>query len=130
MKRLKKYFISILLIFISILLLTSCTWQKRYFDYDCIWYSEDPYIKFCTSPMEGIIVLDEIKYDANLSYANDGTSIEFYVDNIDGEFTIWEADTVVKKGVLYMTVTLDNVSNYLGETIELVQMPVEDYTEN
>ena len=80
-------------------------------------------------------------YDLGLAYANDGTSItmddpELFdeVNNSDEELTkeaienitIWQADTVVKDGKLYLTVTKDNISDYEGKTIELKLRPYKE----
>lgn len=46
-------------------------------------------------------------------------------DDVYGGALIWKADTEEKDGKLYLTVTEDNISNYVGKTIVLEFKPYE-----
>ena len=133
MKKAHKSVQSVLILIMAVcfLSLTACYWgPKRYFDYNVIWYCDDPFIEFVgDSHRGGKMILDGEEYNLRLSWANDGTDIMIYdtdQEEATPETLIWKADTKVKKGQLIFVVTIDTVSNYDGKTIVLNQRPIED----
>ena len=45
------------------------------------------------------------------------------------KYTFMEAKCELKDGKLYLTVVVDNISDYEGKTIELIQIPYDETTE-
>lgn len=104
-------------ILISVMLLTAC--QKYYWDYECDWVSESPLIVLRRGGCgNGYMIIDGIEYQFNTWQSNDAKEITFCDENNN---VIWQADTTLKKDKLFLTVTIDNISNYQGKTIELTQ---------
>jgi hypothetical protein len=71
------------------------------------------------------MTIDDIKYEFYTAQSNNATYICFYENETssknDSEKLLWKADTKMKDGKLYLTITLDNISNYEGKTIVLSQ---------
>ena len=126
-KNMKKKW-AILSIFITIFL-TGC--RKEFWEYECIWYSESPYVYIETQGHDAIIEVDGVLYDITTGWENDGTGITFYSKSIDEgrteESIIWVSECKVKGGKLYLTIIEDRVSDMDGETIILEQ---KAYTRN
>lgn len=93
-------------------------------DYDCVWYSETPYIYMLAGGNTAVIKVDEQKYDCFTETKLDGTGINFYIKGIDNEdIYLWETESNVKDDKLYLKIVVDNISDYEGKTIELIQIP-------
>jgi hypothetical protein len=99
--------------------------QKYYWDYDCNWVSDEPSIELYKGCGSGQMTIDDIKYEFYTAQSNNATYICFYENETssknDSEKLLWKADTKMKDGKLYLTITLDNISNYEGKTIVLSQ---------
>lgn len=120
-------FQSIFLICIFMILLTAC--GKKFWEYDCIWVSEDPYI-YMPNEHEGVIIeIDGENYEVQTAWENDGSGIDFY-ENVSGgvsdEELIWEADVQIKKGELYLTIVKDNYGDNEGKVFILEQQPKDE----
>lgn len=102
----------------------SCSFSHRkyYSDYDCEWVSDDPEIVLNNGCGSGKMIIDGVKYNFSTFMSNNATYIGFYIGDHED---LWVADTKLKKGKLYLTVTKDTISNYLGKTIVLYQRPVQ-----
>lgn len=102
---------------------SSCALRQNYYwDYDCDWVSDDPEIELYKGADQGRMVVDGNEYEFYAYTSNNATYIGFYIgDHKD----LWVADTKLKKGKLYLTITTDNISNNLGKTIVLYQRPVQ-----
>jgi hypothetical protein len=117
----------IILIFFSVvaysLYLVGC--QKYYWDYDCNWVSEEPSIELYKGCGNGQMTINDVKYEFYTAQSNNATHIDFYEketnSNNNFEKLLWQADTKMKDGKLYLTITLDNISNLEGKTIILSQ---------
>ena len=98
-----------------------------------------PFIELNCPRMCGTMIIDGTTYQLHLSYSNNGTKIwlrdadilsqsetdEYgYLLDYD-KALIWEADTKEENGKLYLTVTEDNISDYVGKTIVLEFQPYE-----
>lgn len=98
---------------------------KEFWEYECIWYSEDPYVHIETQGHDAIIELDGVIYDITTGWENDGTGITFYSKSIDEGRTeasiIWVSECKVKEGKLYLTIVEDRISDMEGKTIILEQ---------
>ena len=74
------------------------------------------------------MVIDGIAYDFITAQANDATDITFLNDSSsiqdESDRVIWVANTVLKDEKLYLTITLDNISDYCGKTVVLLQQAV------
>ena len=142
--RKKQYSNSVMILCLScIMCLSLCSCNEiEYQEYKGIWYSEVPFIELNCAYYKGNMILDGVKYRLCLSYANDGSYIEIddqslvnqiekdengnYLSGITEDMLLWQADTVVKEGKLYLTVTKDNISDYEGKTIELKLRPYKE----
>ena len=120
----------IISIILGMLLCAGCkNLKKVYWDYDCVWYSETPYIYMPAGTSLLILEVDGIKYDVTSLKDMDGESITFldYSKYIYGEVVVlWEAKCKVKNDKLYLTIVEDNISDYQGKTIELTQIPYDE----
>ena len=120
----------IISIILGILLCTGCKkLSKSYWDYDCVWYSETPYIYMPVGTGLLILEVDGIKYDVASLEDMDGESITFldYSKYRYGEVVVlWEVKCKVKNDKLYLTIVEDNISDYQGKTIELTQIPYDE----
>jgi len=79
------------------------------------------------------MIIDGTAHQLHLGYAHDGTYIKIYDKDVREQLErdengyiidldaalLWKADTEEKDGKLYLTVTEDNISNYVGKTIVL-----------
>ena len=129
MKNKKKYF-AVLLIVVLFVCVGCKNLKKVYWDYDCVWYSETPYIYMLAGGSTAIIKVGEQKYDCFTETKLDGTGINFYIKGIDNEdIYLWETESNVKDDKLYLTILVDNISDYQGKTIELIQIPCDETTE-
>ena len=120
-------------IILGMLLCTSCkNLTKVFWQYDCVWYSEQPYIYMPANDNCAILNIDGVEYDAATGVKYNGTGIFFYdssMDTNDENSLLWEAKCELKDGKLYLTIVVDNISDYEGKTIELVQIPYDETTE-
>ena len=103
--------------------------QKYYWDYDCCWVSDEPKVELFQGCGSGRMTIDRVEYEFVTAQSNNATYITFYekdpsFENDLGKL-LWKADTELKNGKLYLTITIDNISNYRGQTIILSQRPVE-----
>lgn len=113
---------------------------EYYFSNEGVYYSEDPYMELNCPAYSGEMTVDGVTYRLGLSFSNNGT--EIYIANrdlydqmptgdsgdpiIDMEAALlWQADTEIKNGKLYLTVTRDNISDYEGKTVVLEFKPNE-----
>ena len=115
---------------ISIILGILCTGCKKlsksYWNYDGVWYSENPYIYMPTGTNLIKIEVDGIRYDVATREEPDGTGMIFldYSKYKNGEEVIlWQVGCNLKNDKLYLTIIVDNISDYQGKTIELIQIP-------
>lgn len=94
-----------------------------YWDYDCGWICEDPYVELCQGCGSGQMVIDGEQYDFFTAQANDATFIEFFLaqDGTDAQKLLWRADTVLKNGNLYLTITEDTISDFEGKVLVFEQ---------
>ena len=129
----KKTYIKIELIISIILGMLLCTGcknlKKVYWDYDCVWYSENPYIYMPAGTSLLTLEVDGIKYDVALIGNMDGESITFLDYSkyrYDEMVVLWEVESKVKNDKLYLTIVEDNISDYQGKTIELTQIPYDE----
>lgn len=103
--------------------------QKYYWDYDCSWVCDNPQIELYQGCGRGRMVIDGIAYGFITAQANDATDITFLSDSSsiqdESDRVIWVADTVLKDEKLYLTITLDNISDYCGKTVVLLQQAVD-----
>ena len=107
--------------------LTGC--NKKFWDYDCAWVSEKPYIYLPLGHEQVIIELNGERKEVVTASTADGEQIEFYngVENgsLSDEQLIWIADVEVKKGELYLTIKTDNYGDCEGEVYILKQEDVK-----
>ncbi len=116
-----------MVIFCTMSMLVGC--GKYFWDYECIWVSDSPYINIPVGYHTATIELNGEEKEVYTSWSNDGTEIRFYDPDIDNgeteESIIWDTECEVKKGKLYITIVKDNVSDMEGKTIILEQQPLE-----
>ena len=115
-KNLRLRFAFIAVITVCLSQLTAC--GKRYWEYDSDWVSKTPLIVLRSGGGSGYMIIDDIEYRFNTWQSNDAKEITFCDEN---NAVIWQADTALKKDKLYLTVTVDNISDYQGATIVLTQ---------
>lgn len=110
------------------MLFTGC--GKKFWEYECVWYSENPYIWIETYSHDAVIEIDEVTIEATTGWKNDGTGITFYSKLIDEgrteESMIWETDVEVKDGKLYLYIAKDYMLGMEGQTIVLEQIAYEE----
>ncbi len=106
-------------------LFSGCT--NDFWHFQCKWTSNDPYIEFEYGGGSGTMVIDGISYKFLAGQSNDFTWVELYVKNSNESEhkTLFEATTNLRDGKLYLTVTVDNISDYVGKTIVFEQVPLE-----
>ena len=116
------------ILFSMMWIMTGC--GKYFWEYECVWVSDSPYIYMPASSHKVVIEINGEKKDVNAAWANNGRGITFYSDYINDkaidESIIWDAECEIKKGKLYVTIIKDNVSDMEGKTIILEQQPLED----
>lgn len=112
MKLIKKY-IAVLMVIILSLTLISC--EKRFWDYDCIWFSENPYIYIDRRNLQANIEIDGEIITTHLSIENDGTNMEFYkntgTQTSPVRNTLFTGTVKIKSGVMYLTIEKDGENN-------------------
>lgn len=117
-----KIYFSLFKVFTCIVILLLCGCQKKIWEYDCNWISEEPYIFISLKNYNAAIEIDGVNYDAELACSNDGRNLYFYKgesnEDLD-ETVLWEAEIRVNNDKLYLTVMKDNVSDYEGEEFVL-----------
>lgn len=105
--------------------LTGC--QNYYWDHDCCWVSNEPKVELFQGCGSGRMTIDDEEYEFYTAQSNNATYIEFYEKDTDTENDLgkllWKADTELKNGKLYLTITIDTISDYEGQTIILDQYP-------
>lgn len=130
-KKLNRHYKMVILCLISIavsaMLISACyLGKKRYYEYEVTWYCDQPYIEFVANRHDGgKMVIDGKSYNTNMAWGNNGTSIIVFDADKD-DYIIWEADTKIKDGKLIFSITVDNVSDYIGQTITLNQRLIEE----
>ena len=134
MKQAAKIFTALIALFSICFAFGGCIFScnEYYYDYHVIWYCDDPYIVFQGDRYYGFMELDGKNYMLDIASMAHGSTIYFYDESkmengaIREEFLIWEADTEIKDGQLFLTILKDNISDYEGKTIVFNQRPVED----
>ncbi len=125
MEKIKKVFTKILLSFLCmIIILSGVGCRKYYWDYDCYWISEDPQIVLDKGCGSGKMKIDDVLYEFYTYVSNNATYIGFYTvenDNFESKTYLWKADTDFKDDCLYLTITIDNISDYEGKVIKLIK---------
>ena len=123
-----KILIVLMTIFCAMLIFSGC--GKKFWEYECVWVSESPYIYMPANSHAVIIELNGEKKIADIGWKHTGLEISFYDPEIDNGITmesiIWETECEIKKGKLYITIIKDNVSDMEGKTIVLEQQPLEN----
>ncbi|MBD5137685.1 MAG: hypothetical protein HDT39_17390 [Lachnospiraceae bacterium] len=126
----KKFKIEMIIIttFCTMLIFSGC--GKKFWDYECVWVSDSPYIYMPANSHAVIIEINGEKKIADTGWKHTGLGITFYDPEIDNgttmESIIWETECEIKKGKLYITIIKDNVSDMEGKTIILEQQPLEN----
>jgi len=92
------------------------TCRKYYWRYDCYWVSLNPLIVLDKGCGSGEMIIDNVRYEFYTGISNNATYIKFRVNQNE---VLWKADTKLKGEFLYLTITIDNISNYKGQTIVL-----------
>ena len=120
----------IISIILGILLCVGCkNLGKTYWSYDCVWYSEKPYVYLIPGGSTAILKIDEQEYNCSTESEPDGTGINFYIiDENNNDIYLWKAESKIKNDKLYLTVVEDNISDYQGKTIELIQISYDEKT--
>ena len=115
----------IISIILGMLLYTGCkNLKKVYWDYDCVWYSESPYIYMPAGGNKAVLEISGTKYNCSTEAEPGGVGINFYVEGTnDEDIYLWKTECKVKNEKLYLTIVEDNISDYEGKTIELIQIP-------
>ena len=132
MKKSAKIFTALIALLGICFALSGWSCAENYHDYHVIWYCEEPYIVFQGDRNYGFMQLDGKNYILDISSVAHSSKIYFYDESkrengvVREEFTIWEADSEIKDGQLYLTILKDYVSDYEGKTIVLNQRPVEE----
>ena len=70
------------------------------------------------------MVVDGEQYDFFTAQANDATEIDFFLvqeDESAEQKLLWSADTVLKGGKLYLTITEDTISDFEGKVLVFEQ---------
>lgn len=104
------------------LLFAGCT--RYYWGYDCNWVCNEPCVELYQGCGSRQMVVDGEQYDFFTAQASDATFIEFYLIQEGApevQELLWRADTVLKDGTLYLTITEDAVSDLEGATLVFVQ---------
>ena len=99
------------------------TCREYYWDYDGYWIAEQPQITLDKGCGKGVMQIDGTRYEFDTYRSNNATYIGFYVGEHD---VLWEADTKLQGDCLYLTVTVDNISNYEGQTITFYKAAESD----
>lgn len=121
-KRNRNRILTVLLVTSTVCLLSACA--KKFWEYDCSWVSEEPYIYITQDHDDAKIQINGQVCEVNTAWKNDGTGIYFYEKNAkkdETEDVLWETKTEIKSGRMYLTIVKDNVSDYEGKTFVLEQ---------
>lgn len=98
--------------------------NRYYWDYDCSWICENPHIELYQGCGSGQMVIVGEQYDFFTVQANDATEIDFFLvqeDESAEQKLLWRANTVLKDGKLYLTITEDAITNFEGKTLAFEQ---------
>lgn len=98
--------------------LAGCT--RYYWDYDCNWVCNEPYIELYQGCGSGQMVVGGEQYDFFTAQANDAMEIDFFFvqeDESAAQKLLWSANTVLKDGKLYLTITEDTIADFEGKTL-------------
>ncbi len=110
----------ILFVCCTVIFLTGC--RKKFWEYDCIWYSESPYVYLETQGHNAVIEINGIMTEAETAWENNGTGITFYEKSGTTDATIiWETEVEIESGIMYLSIIEDNASDMEGEVIVLEQ---------
>lgn len=124
----KKFAVAFLLFFLTITNLSGC--GKYFWEYDCVWYSESPYVCVETRSHDAMIEINDSIIEVKTAWENNGTGITFSDKAIDEGRTeasiVWETKVEIKSDKLYLTITEDYVSDMEGEVIILEQQAYEE----
>ncbi len=130
--------------------ITGCA--KSYSDYDCVWTSEDGCIQIDSDTGISIINITGVDQSRRIDALSDSGQLYLYftyysdisteassaigtekLDEASTSYneddsecygsTIWEADSYIRNGKLYLTVVKDYISDWEGKTIVLEQKP-------
>lgn len=102
--------------------LTGCrNCRKYYWDYNCSWACDEPQVELYEGCGSGRMTIDNVEYEFQTAQANNAIDITLYIEKDGRHQVLWEADTVLKDGKLYLTITRDNISDYEGKTMILLQ---------
>lgn len=128
----KKYYVSLVIVFGILFMISGC--QKKFWEYECVWKCDEPYIYIETHGHIAYMEIDgEIK-ELETAWENDGTGIDFWDPSISDvhsyESVMWITKCEIKKGRLYLTVITDNVSDCEGETFILEPQEYESTSES
>ncbi|MDE6252720.1 MAG: hypothetical protein K2M78_08785 [Lachnospiraceae bacterium] len=122
-----KNLVVIITIFFTIFIFSGC--KKRFWEYECVWVCDSPYIYMPTNSSPAVIEINGEKKDVEAVRKYTTSGLEFRDPDIDNASTdesiIWETECKIKKGKLYVTITKDYVSDMEGKTIILEQQPLE-----
>ena len=71
------------------------------------------------------MTINDVEYEFYTAQSNNATYIIFYEQSFDLENglekLLWKADTELIDEKLYLTITIDNISDFEGKTIVLLQ---------
>lgn len=98
--------------------------NRYYWDYDCGWICENPHVELYQGCGSGQMVVDGEQYDFFTAQTNDATEIDFFLvqeDESKGQKLLWSADTVLKDGKLYLTITEDTIADFEGKVLVFEQ---------
>lgn len=99
--------------------------QKKYWDYDCCWVLDEPKVELYQGCGSGRMTINDVEYEFYTAQSNNATYIIFYEQSFDLENglekLLWKADTELIDEKLYLTITIDNISDFEGKTIVLLQ---------
>lgn len=110
-----------------VLLLSGC--GKKFWDYNCTWVSEEPYVYIPLEQTKAVIEIDGEKVDVETGWENDGTKIYFYEKGNkvhEDEDLIWVASVKLKSGKMYLTITEDYYGDEEGKEFVLQQRPRDE----
>jgi len=122
----------------ALTLLSACN-KIYYFEKSGIYISQSPYMELDCVKGTGTMIIGDVSYPLDLAFDSAGGHILIFCeenadaeildtireDDVYGEALIWKANTKEKNGKLYLTVTKDNISDYVGKTIVLEFQPYE-----
>lgn len=128
----KVYYLGVSVTLLCIALISTGCRQKMYLEYEAPWVFEDAEISIasCEGFMGMTIEIGENIYECGVAHENDGTGMSIYDKSVVGGYTdkalVWEASCELKDDLLYLSIEVDNISDYEGKTIVLHQESEED----